>query len=77
MKIMLKNVKFPPHLNLGFIANDKSDFHDRDFKIKAWAPKKARSFTIVSQRWGSYGGGLEGHVEIAYFTTADEGEIKL
>ncbi len=76
MKIILKNVKFPPHINLGFQTGlDMSDMKDRNCKIKAWAPKNAKSFQIISESgYYPYGPGtLNGGVEVAYFTRKNEG----
>lgn len=76
MKIILKDVKFPPHINLGFQTDlDMKDMTDRNRKIKAWAPKKAKSFQIISESgYYLYGPGtLNGGVEVAYFTRKNEG----
>lgn len=75
MKILLKDVKFPPHLNLAFQCDTaKTDWRDRDYKVASWAPKRAKSFQIVSEDYRHGGKGwLNGSVEIAYFTTANEG----
>ncbi len=76
MKINLTDVKFPPHINLGFQTGlDMTDMKDRNYKIKAWAPKNAKSFKIISESgYYLYGPGtLNGGVEVAYFTLKNEG----
>lgn len=76
MKIILKDVKFPPHINLGFQTDlNAKDMSDRNRKIKAWAPKNAKSFQIISEsEYYLYGPGtLNGGVEVAYFTRKSEG----
>ena len=76
MKIILKDVKFPPHINLGFQTDfDKQDMTDRNYKIRAWAPKNAKSFKIISEsEYYPYGPNtLNGSIEVAYFTKESEG----
>ena len=77
MKITLKDVKYPPHIYLGFVCDKaKQDMSDRDYKIRAWAPKNAKSFQIISSYYHACAYGpntLEGSVEVAYFTKESEG----
>ena len=79
MKILLTDVKFPPHLNLGFVCGfDENDMSDRDYKIKSWAPKQAKSYSILSQFFDKdKRGWIEGHAEIAYFSKLKEGNFPL
>ncbi len=74
MLIKLKDVKHPPYINLGFICDlEKQDLNDRNYKIRAWAPKAAKSFKIISESFIPDGKVMRGSVEVGYFTTEKEG----
>lgn len=69
MLITSKDWKDPEVIQLGQISDEKDALN----KIRYWAPKKAKSFTIVKKEAYNYGVCSYFNLNVKYYTRMKEG----
>lgn len=83
MKIEVNGMSGIDFLRIGIQTNVENIEQCQHFKAKAWAPKKAKSYTIINVLHTDYHGKPSeqptgyGYFDVSYFTTTKEGKHSL
>ena len=82
MKIRVNGLRDPYALFLGVQTNSDRVAEEAHRKARVWAPKRARSYSLVIRHTTYDGSPAEAptgyaEVEVTYYTTATEGAYKI